>query len=249
MNAAQGYTVPPHLVNQLAVHLRKSGSMQTVAQAADAAMRAWIAADTPQAPAPAPIPDSADPAPTQGYQWKTLFLPSGTELRMSTRESTCYARVVGDDIIFRSRRVSPRGMTLAIIGDGRNAWRDLWLKFPGEPCFKPASRCRRERERVAAGLNANPAAELIEKQLADLAGRACGQKATEPAPGPENQPTNEPASDTHTIATVAVTMSEALKTMLALMERLSNRVTPDQDRRLNPARRHEDILAGDCALD
>jgi hypothetical protein len=44
-------------------------------------------------------------------------------------------------------------------------------------------------------------------------------------------------------------MSEAFKSMLALMERLRPRATPEDERRLNRARRTEDILAEHCALD
>lgn len=122
MDAIQGYIVPPHLVNELAMHLRKSCSMLTVAQAAAAAIRAFIADTSPrppgsaqksaqspsqmpaqmpaQTPVQAPASAPCNDAPTRGYQWKSLFLPSGTELRMSTRDSMHYARVSGDDIIF-----------------------------------------------------------------------------------------------------------------------------------------------------
>lgn len=158
-------------------------------------------------------------------------------------------------------------MTLAIAGDGRNAWRDLWLKLPGEHCFKPASRCRREHERIAAGLPANPLADSVTAKIATLPSRATdasdhlGPCATEPAIEPAIAPpnvlvnvlanvlANEPANHAETIASAAATMSEALKTMLALMERISARAMPDAERRFNSARRHEDILAGDCAFD
>ncbi len=84
---------------------------------------------------------------SRGYRWKTLFLPDGTDLRMETARATYYARVEGDQIIFDGRSVSPRGMTLAIAGEGRNAWRDLWLKPPGERFWKQATRCRNELKR------------------------------------------------------------------------------------------------------
>jgi hypothetical protein len=208
MNAIVTHALPPHLLAELALHLRNSGSKCTVAQAATEAIRAWIAANAQ------PQPAVADAGATQGYQWKTLFLPSGTELRMSTRESTYLARVVGNDILFDGRRVSPRGMTLAIAGNGRNAWRDLWLKLPAERYWKQAIRCRHEHQRMAAA--------------------------------PADHPQSHPADN---IAAAAVTMSDALKTMLALMERAGARALPDEDRRIHPARRKEDILAGDCAFD
>jgi hypothetical protein len=195
-------------MGELTMHLRKSGSTMSPAQAATAAIRAWIKAqEQPARAAPAP-------AITRGYQWKNLFLPEGTELRMSTTGSTFHARVEGDDIIFNGHKVSPRGMTLAIAGEGRNAWRDVWLKFPGERAFVPASRCRREQQRA-------PAVSVA------------------PAPSPADS-----------LSAAALTMSEALKTTLALMERASARAMPaDERRRSMLPRRDIDILADHCAFD
>jgi hypothetical protein len=187
------------------MHLRKSGSTMSPAQAATAAIRAWIKAQE-QPATPAPVI-------TRGYQWKNLFLPEGTELRMSTAGASCHARVEGDAIIFNGRQVSPRGMTLAVAGEGRNAWRDLWLKFPGERHFLPASRCRREHERALA---APPAAT--------------------------------PASPADSLSAAALTMAEALKTTLALMERAGARAMPAERRGMLP-RRDIDVLADQCAFD
>jgi hypothetical protein len=197
--------VPPSLMGELTMHLRKSGSTMSPAQAATAAIRAWIKAQEQPAP--------AAPAITRGYQWKNLFLPEGTELRMSTAHSCFHARVEGDDIIFNGHKVSPRGMTLAIAGEGRNAWRDVWLKFPGERAFVPASRCRREQQRAAA-------------------------VSVAPAPSPADS-----------LSAAALTMSEALKTTLALMERASARAMPAEERRSMLPRRDIDILADQCAFD
>lgn len=87
------------------------------------------------------------PTRLHGYQWKCLFLPDSTELRMSRGTEFFYARVVGDAIVYQGRRVSPRQLTMAIAGDGRNAWRDIWLLLPGESKWKVASLLRRELER------------------------------------------------------------------------------------------------------
>ena len=209
MNAIASHTVAPHLLAELALHLRNTGSSLSVTQAASAAIRAWIGANTPQA-SPAP----ADPASSQGYQWKSLFLASGTELRMSTRSATYYARVKGDDIMYQGRRVSPRALTLAIAGEGRNAWRDLWLKFPGERYRKQAIRCRSDQERSM-----------------------CVQLAT------------QAAAPADTVAAAAAVMSDALKTMLDLIERVSTRPVQAEARRTNRARRGEDVLAERCAFD
>ena len=63
---------------------------------------------------------------------------------MTTSVETCYARVVDDRIMYLGRSLSPRGFTLATAREGRNAWRDLWLKFPGQAFWKGANRCRIE---------------------------------------------------------------------------------------------------------
>jgi hypothetical protein len=134
--------VAPDLLLELSNHLRVSESDSSFAEAIEAAIRGWIAADKQHHPQAVPH--------SRGYQWKSLFLPDATELRMTSGGSNFYARVIGDDIIFQGRSVSPRGMTLAIAGDGRNAWRDLWIKFPGESTWKIAICCRRDAQRTAA---------------------------------------------------------------------------------------------------
>lgn len=66
-----------------------------------------------------------------GFQWKNLFLPEGTQLRTSYHQKAEFAKVIGDFIVsddgvsltpsqFANRRTT-----------GRNAWRFIWLRFPG----------------------------------------------------------------------------------------------------------------------
>ena len=137
---------------------------------------------------------------------------------MTTRAATHHARVEGDDILYQGRRVSPRALTLAIAGEGRNAWRDLWLKFPGERVWKQATRCRSDQERSIRAQSASQAA----------------MQAATPA---------------DTVAAAAAVMSDALKTMLELIERVSARPVQADERRVNRTRREEDILADHCAFD
>ncbi|PWF54672.1 hypothetical protein C7C56_005815 [Massilia glaciei] len=92
----------------------------------------------------------------RGYQWKSLFLPESTELRMTCAGQTFYARVEGDEIVYQGRPVSPRQLTLAIAGDGRNAWRDLWIRFPGETKWKTAACLRRALEKASAVAPVSP---------------------------------------------------------------------------------------------
>ncbi len=216
--------VPLHVLQELTMHLVKCGSGLTVAEAASLAIRSWIAREAqagtaPPQSAPGPqVAQSAEPSPTRGYLWKDLFLPEGTELRMSSAGHTYHARVTGDDIIYKGRKVSPRGLTLAVAGDGRNAWRDVWIRFVGQRHYLPASRCRREQH------------QQLHQQL----------------------PVPEPAAPASTCAdslnAAVLTMSEVLKTTLALMERVKARALHDE-RRTEPPRREIDILGGDCAFD
>lgn len=151
-NAAGAGTVSPGLMHQLAVHLQQMRSELTSGEAAAEAIVAWIAGTLRR-------PEGL-PQPGRGYLWKTLFLPDTTELRMGLGASTHHARVVGDCIIFQGREVSPRGLTLAIAGEGRNAWRDLWLKLPGERFWKNANRCRLDIERAQKVAPVDPAQHL-----------------------------------------------------------------------------------------
>jgi hypothetical protein len=141
-DAAVSRETSPGLLAELAAHLKVSGSKLSINQAMDEGIRSWIDADKARHAVPA--------SPSRGYQWKTLFLPEGTELRMVCANNTYNARVCGDQIIFAGRSVSPRGMTLAVAGTGRNAWRDLTLKLPGDRFFRSAMCIRREQERTPA---------------------------------------------------------------------------------------------------
>lgn len=82
-----------------------------VDEALGMAIDAWLAADQLRLAGGA----------VNGYQWKCLFLPDGSHVRMRCKGLTEYAVVTGDRLLYQGRSVSPRGMTLAIAGEGRNA--------------------------------------------------------------------------------------------------------------------------------
>jgi hypothetical protein len=119
----------------LARFLRESGLHLSPRQATAAAIEDWIAKASERT-------KSLPVGQVRGYQWKCLFLPELTELRMCCASQTFYARVEGDDIMYGGQAVSPRQLTLAVAGDGRNAWRDLWIRFPGESKWKSANALR-----------------------------------------------------------------------------------------------------------
>jgi hypothetical protein len=134
--------VPPtKALRRLDQFLREINSQRTAADAATEAIDQWIAIQRGH-------PVRPNIAPARGYQWKTLFLPEGTELRVTSAAGTsAYARVLGDDIIFGNRRTSPRQLCLATLGAGRNAWRDVWVLLPGQLKWRPASLLRRKANR------------------------------------------------------------------------------------------------------
>jgi len=139
MKNPQSMVVGPTILRELGAYLRANQSDISAEQAIQEALEQWIAR-------------SLAAYELRGYQWKSLFLPHATELRMLHRGDSYYARVVGDDIIFQGRKVSPRGMTLAIASSARNAWCELGIRFPGTRVWKRARAIRRELEQASTAL-------------------------------------------------------------------------------------------------
>ena len=63
---------------------------------------------------------------------------------MRYKERYQYAKVEEDEIIYQGEVVSPSTLTRKITGSSRNAWKDLWIKRPGDSEWKLADQCRRE---------------------------------------------------------------------------------------------------------
>lgn len=111
----------------------------------------------------------ASGSPLRGLQWKRLFLPDGTILRTSHGNSVEFARVCGDRINsddgatltpsrFANRRVK-----------GRNAWRFIWLRFPGHDGWVRADDCRAhcEGSHRNRSRNGNALSKTVRKEPAD----------------------------------------------------------------------------------
>jgi hypothetical protein len=127
MNPTRTCAIPPAAHAELTTYLRQSGSTLSEEEAVVHAVKSWIEQGRAAA------------MPTQGYQWKQLFLPAGTRVRMRYDDDWSWAAVVGDDLIYRGRSVSPHQMAQEVAGDGRNAWRDLWIHMPGEKTWTNAA--------------------------------------------------------------------------------------------------------------
>jgi hypothetical protein len=105
--------------------LNGSTVSEEVAAVASKAITAWIEQQSaPQAEESAAL--------LGGYQWKHLFLPQGTKLRVVVKRKTFHASVIGDDIIFNGQATSPACLVNQLASTKRNAWKHIWLLLPGE---------------------------------------------------------------------------------------------------------------------
>lgn len=126
--------IPPAAHIELRDYLRTSGSTLSVSEALRLAIKYWIATQRAAA------------EPVCGYQWKQLFLPSGSLIRMRHGEQSYVAEVMGDKLLYQGMPISPRQFTLKVAGHGRNAWRDVWVRLNGERNWTQAIRLRRALE-------------------------------------------------------------------------------------------------------
>ncbi|MCG2584524.1 hypothetical protein [Massilia sp. TS11] len=106
-----------HTLAVLARYLERTGDPRPLEDVVELAIRAWLdlQGDT-----------------LHGYQWKSLFLPEGTQLRLRVFDKYHVACVQGDKIMYAGRSVSPRQFVLAAMGCVRNAWKEVWLRCPGD---------------------------------------------------------------------------------------------------------------------
>jgi hypothetical protein len=78
----------------------------------------------------------------RGYTWKSVFLPTGTMVRIKYDGSFIYAKVEGDYLMFNGERVSPNQFAMKVTGTARDAWRDLWIKRPRDADYRLADDLR-----------------------------------------------------------------------------------------------------------
>ena len=89
----------------------------------------------------------------RGFQWKNLFLPDGTNLRTRHGETVEFAKVCGDRIISDDGAVLTPSQFANRHLKGRNAWRFVWLRLPGNEDWQRAGDCR---ERIENCRNRRP---------------------------------------------------------------------------------------------
>jgi hypothetical protein len=78
----------------------------------------------------------------RGFQWKNIFLPEGTNMRTSYHQTTEFAKVVGDRILSDDGESLTPSLFANRHAKGRNAWRFIWLRFPGNDYWVRAIDCR-----------------------------------------------------------------------------------------------------------
>lgn len=82
-----------------------------------------------------------------GYVWRNkdtaLFLPNETELRASYGGREYYAKVKDEQILYDGQSLSPSALMHAVTKTNRNAWRDIWIKFPDSDTWSLADELRR----------------------------------------------------------------------------------------------------------
>ena len=84
----------------------------------------------------------------RGFQWKSLLLPPGTQVRMKYKGVVYHASIEGDDFVYKSKKVTPSDFANSIAENtARNAWRDLWIKRPSDRDFRLADEIRKSDDR------------------------------------------------------------------------------------------------------
>lgn len=104
-------------------------------------------------PQPAQVPAPAlEDTSARGYQWKQVFLPDGTVLRASFGRQPYFAVVEGSEIKYGEFSLSPSAFANLQGSGNRNAWKAVWLRFPGFKDWVLADECRAVRRAMTARL-------------------------------------------------------------------------------------------------
>ncbi len=82
----------------------------------------------------------------EGYNWRNVFLPHQTKIRMKVGGEYYYASVSGDAIIYEGETYSPSQLANKIAGHSRNAWECLWIRRPSDTEWCLADELRKQQE-------------------------------------------------------------------------------------------------------
>ncbi|NVD72228.1 hypothetical protein HUX88_16960 [Duganella sp. BJB1802] len=186
--------LPTDTLLKLIEKLRRRGGSQDLSEAMAQAIECWLSD-------PARFEPGADLSGIHGYQWKSLFLPEGTVLKSWSYGENNYARVEGDQIIHNGRAVSPNEFAQSFARSTRNAWRDLFIRRPGDKTYKSAYRLRDELIAASKAPEATPATTttLVPAAASPLSTASApaspAPQATPPASTPPRDTNSEPGWD------------------------------------------------------
>ncbi|WP_051294048.1 hypothetical protein [Pseudoduganella violaceinigra] len=135
MEGLIGISIPFQVFLDLSAYLDGRRSTEEFAEVAGRAISEWIALQHA-------TPTHDGGSSFGGYQWKTLFLPSGTRLRLTIRKATHHASVEGDCIVYEGAAVTPAQLVNQVAGGTRNAWKHIWLQLPGDTRWQRAESLR-----------------------------------------------------------------------------------------------------------
>jgi len=130
--------MPTELFLQLAAFLEEKGDKRDPVSAVADAVDYWLMnADwKEELIQTGPAPDA------KGYQWKSLYMPHGTQVRMQYRGEWHYATVEGDQLMYDGTATTPGKFANTVAQSSRSAWRDLWIKRPGDAEWQAAESLR-----------------------------------------------------------------------------------------------------------
>jgi hypothetical protein len=139
------YRLPNELMEQFGAFTGLQWSGWEIEAPICDAIRAYM---KPQ-PAAQPQQDAVIDA---GYQWKQVFLPEGTRLRASFGRAPYFAVVQGSEIRSGEQSLSPSAFANLKGSGNRNAWKAVWLRFPGSEQWILADTCRAQQKALVARL-------------------------------------------------------------------------------------------------
>jgi hypothetical protein len=177
MKSTVSLQVDTDTILRLISQLKLRGGTLDIAEAITSAIDLWLREQSK-------LSAGSDPASVRGYQWKTLFLPDGTELRSWSYGEHNYARVIGDEIIHKGKAVSPNQFAQSFARSFRNAWTDLYIRRPEDKQFKLADRLRKELASQVASPVPAPALSLDTLNVNALALLLAQLQNAPPAPAP-----------------------------------------------------------------
>jgi len=87
--------------------------------------------------------------PQKGYHWQNLFLPNATNLKITYKGRDSAAEIRHQKLVFLGAEYTPSEWARHVANNtNRNAWRDIWVQFPGTSSWQLADVLRRaEKDR------------------------------------------------------------------------------------------------------